>query len=253
MPAGYTTIRLDAGFVTTQANRTGEMSEIIDIRTPAGKRFDYPADRGLELFLMTHESFTTDSTGGNQETFSLSNELADSPALNGDGGADGEDTSPPSSGQADLVLYDSGTQVAPDAVRYNSHSSNPNEFDYTNPDASADTLDVYYVWEDSSQIEGRYYKANEEEHDQVFGTTGGEMHTARVYHQEDKVTFMNSFSAGPKERLKFFVNTQVDLTNWNSNTGDQAEPTSGAASFSHIRIPVTQRAAADRRSIRSRR
>lgn len=248
MPSGFSTVDLGAPFVTTQANRTDAMSEIIDIQTPAGKQFDYPATQGIEMFLMTHESFTTSATAGTATTHALSNDLVDSPRLSGSKDpATGDDTAPPGSGAADLVAYEDGSQVTPDTVHYDT-----NEVTYTNSTASS-TLDVYYVWGDSSLIEGRWYQANEESYDQVFGATGGQMHTTKTFSDEGRVTFMNSFEAGPKDRLKFLINSSVDLTNWNSNTSDQADPTSGASSFSHIRIPVTSRNAPNRASRRSRR
>lgn len=232
---GVTTITQDSPHVTAQSNTTGSMTEFLEVQTPAGKRFTYPAGHPIELFVMTHESFT--SSGTVQETFNLGNALADSPSLAGDGGSDGEDTSPPGSGQADAVVYESGSQFTPDNVRYDDHASNPNQIDVT-PSASGNTFDVYYVWKDSGLIEGRWYKANEEAYEQVFGTTPGELHTTKTFSRDEQLTFSRGFDAGPKDKVKFFINTSVDLTNWDAFDGGGPNSTT---SFSTFRIPVIPR------------
>lgn len=244
-PTGVTYITEDAAHashVTTSSNRTGELTEILEIQTPAGKEFQYPANGRLEFFVMAHEQFTTNATAGDAETFNLSHRLADSPALSGAGGENGEDTAPPAAGQADLVLFENGSRVAPDAVRYDYHGSNPNQIDYTD-DGTGNTLDAYYVFRDSGQIEARKYKTHEQEYDEVLGTTPAELHTSTTFSAEERITFNQSFTAGPKERVKFLINTSVDLTNWDAFNGNGPN---GSSTYSSWSIPVRERDAAGR-------
>ena len=241
---GYLNLQ-ESDLVTTQSNTTGEFSEIIEVETPIGRELRYDPSRPIEFFLMAHDSFTTGGAGS-QETFVLSNKLADSPLLDGESGTDGEDTSPPSNGSADLVVYSDGGQVAADAVRYDTHSSNPNEIDYTDG-GSVEELDVYYIIRDSFEIEGRVYVANEQAYDRTFTGTKG-LHVQNVRNENEQYNFYNSFRVGPKEKLRFFIKTDVDLANWNSNTDDQSAPTSGAVSFSKMRLPVTEKEVSGRKS-----
>lgn len=244
-----THVNLDSNFITTSANTTGEQSQIVEFQAPVGHEYQFDPSRPVEFFLQTHEQFTTGGAGS-QETFSLSNKVADSPLLDGDSGSDGEDTSPPASGPADVVVYSDGNETAPDAVRYDSHGSNPNQIDYTDG-GSVETLDVYYVFRDTYQIDGEYLNANEQERQPVFTGTKG-LHTANIYNKNERQTFHNSFTVGPKEKLRFYITTDVDLANWNSNTDDQSAPTTGATSHSNIRLPVTIREVRGRKA-RSRR
>lgn len=229
---GQTTITQRSNFVSASANRTGEMTEFLEIRTPAGYEFEYPADGRIEMFLYTHEQFT--AAGGAPETLSLSHKLADSPALRG-GADDGTDESPPGGGQSDVVVYVGGTRTTPAEVRYDHAGSNPNEVDVAT--SADDEVDVYYVWRDSSLVEGRWYQANEEEYEQVFGSTAGQLHTASSLNIEENETFSHTFTAGPKERVKFMVNTAVNLEHWNAfkGSGDGPNSTDSMASF---RLPV---------------
>lgn len=84
----------------------------------------------MRLMFIVVEEFTTDTTGGNAETFTLSNDIIES------------------ANTTDLVLYDEGVRVQPDSVDYGA-----NTFTYTNPDAAADSLDAFYVARDPVQIE----------------------------------------------------------------------------------------------------
>lgn len=232
-PTGVTYITENSDHVSLSSNRTGEMSEFLEIQTPAGKRFEYPGNGRIELFVQTHEQFSGD--GSDPQTLSLSNKVADSPALAGDGGSDGEDTSPPGSGQADVVVYVDGSRVTPDAVRYDSHGSNPNEVDVDTSSNNGDDVDVYYLFGDSGQIQGRWYRSHEERYNEVLGSTPGEVHTAKTFSKEERITFNQTFTAAAKERLKFLINTDVDLENWNALNNDGPNSTSAYSSFS---IPV---------------
>jgi hypothetical protein len=88
-------------------------------------------DREVDLAIPCHETKTTDGNGGDTETFSLANDLLDTPATEA------------------LVLYDDGSVVQPDSVDYANDS-----FDYTDSDTGS-TLDVYYIPRDPASVEFR--------------------------------------------------------------------------------------------------
>lgn len=84
----------------------------------------------MRLALVAGEEFTTNTTGGDAETFNLSNNIVDTPNT------------------TSLVLYDEGSRVQPDSIDYAADT-----FTYTNPDASADTLHAFYVARNPGTIE----------------------------------------------------------------------------------------------------
>jgi hypothetical protein len=83
----------------------------------------------MRLMFVEVEEFTTDGTADNTETFSLSQNLIETVNT------------------ADLVLFDDGAAVQPDAVDYANDS-----FDYTDG-ATGSTLHAYYVARDPVQVE----------------------------------------------------------------------------------------------------
>lgn len=91
---------------------------------PLALRTDAPA----RIVFVAHESFTTDGTAGNTETFNLGENLIESPNTD------------------NFVLYEGSSIVAPDAVSYSGDS-----FDYTD-DGTSNTLHAYYVPRDPVKI-----------------------------------------------------------------------------------------------------
>lgn len=212
-----TTITPDTGGVSLSANRPSDFSEIIDIQVPKNYEYVFPSDRPLELFVFAHEQFSHDGT---TTTYSLSHDLVDSPSLS---------TAPGTgSGRHDLVLYEDGTQVSPSNVDYANDT-----FEYDG--GAAATLDVYYVWDASSQINARWESTNGEEHKRRFSGTVSQFHTAKTFSRQQDATFNNRFRAKEKEHVRFFINTDVDLTNWDALDGDGPN---GSESYSWFRIPV---------------
>lgn len=86
-------------------------------------------ERGIRLVLTVHESFTTDGSGGNTETFNLSADLIETVNT------------------SDLVVFADGDRVRPDSV-----DADADSFDYTDSGTASD-LDVFYVARDPVQIE----------------------------------------------------------------------------------------------------
>jgi hypothetical protein len=109
------------------AGTAGQRTRIARYQTelPIALRQDAP----MRLVFVAREDFTTDGTTGNTETFTLSNDLIQTPNT------------------ADLVLYEAGSRVQPDAVDYDADS-----FDYTD-DGTNNTLHAYYVARDPVRVD----------------------------------------------------------------------------------------------------
>lgn len=86
----------------------------------------------FDVDLVAYESFTTNATAGDTETFNLSNNLIDAASV--------ADT---------FVLYENGTEVQPDSVDYSNDS-----FTYTD-DATGNNLHVFYTAGDQAHVEVR--------------------------------------------------------------------------------------------------
>lgn len=229
---GKETIGLEKQFVSTQSNTTGEFSEIIEVQAPAGKEFQFHENDSIQLFAYTHEQFTHGGTG--VETFNLTNDLVNSPSVTDVPTGESENAH---SGRYDIVVWDNnqGNQVGVESVDYANDS-----FDYDS-NATPD-LDVYYLWQDTSKLRAEAYVANEQSYAPVYGNSFSALHSVQLGSSNERQTFRNSFKLGPKEKLKFFVNTQVDLENWDDTSSGSGPNSSN--SFSYLRLPVTIRDAA---------
>lgn len=113
--------------LTLSAGTPGSRERIATVQ------FDRP--RGLvdgavvDLAIMAYESFTTDGSAGDAETFSLSHDFVDSGATS-----------------QSLLLYDDGSIVEPDSVDYAA-----DEFTYTDPNTNSD-LGVFYASGEQAQV-----------------------------------------------------------------------------------------------------
>jgi hypothetical protein len=88
-------------------------------------------DREFDLAVPAYESFTTNGTADDSETFNLGYNLLDTPATEA------------------LVLFDDGSRAQPDSIDYAADS-----FDYSSPNTDS-TLDVYYVPRDPASVSFR--------------------------------------------------------------------------------------------------
>lgn len=104
-----------------QSNTTGEKSVVAEFKAQRPLRLRDDPDADLRLTIPAYESFTTDGTGGNTETFSLSSDLLDSPSTES------------------FVIYEDGSRVQADSIDYAGDS-----FDYTSSGTNTE-LDVFYV------------------------------------------------------------------------------------------------------------
>jgi len=107
--------------------QSGQRSRIatFEAESPLALRRDAP----MRLMFIEVEEFTTDGTADNTETFNLSNNLIETVNT------------------TDLVLYNDGERVQPDAVDYGAES-----FDYTDAETGS-TLHAYYVCRDPVKVE----------------------------------------------------------------------------------------------------
>lgn len=110
------------------ANTTGEMSRVLRHRPNTVLGIRGGTSEPFFFALPAYESFTTDGTAGNTETFALSNSIHDTPNT------------------ASLALWENGTRVQPDAISYTGDS-----FDYTD-DGTGNTLHAYYISDDPAEV-----------------------------------------------------------------------------------------------------
>lgn len=236
MPRGkpaVSTLEIDDQEVTLSANSTGSFSEIIDIQVPHGHRYEFPATQPLELYAYTHESGSVSSNS--TDTVSLSNNLVNSPALRDIPTSNGGENS--ITGQYSLVVWDDNDNIQSevDSVDYSGNS-----FDYTNSDGSKDNLEIYYLWQDASQVEFRRYTPDLESYEIVHQKPMRAFHEASVFSGDSQITFPESFTLNEKEHLKVMVKTGVDLTRWdNFNANNAYSPNDlDTYSYSDFSFPV---------------
>lgn len=127
--AGRTSSNLPLGQFTLSKGTSGEESTVAEFK--AGRDLVLRQNRPLRLTLIAYETFTTDGSGGNQETFNLSNDIVESPNTE------------------NFYLYDetNGTEVSEDSVDYSNNS-----FKYTDSGTS-NTIAAYYVARDPGTVE----------------------------------------------------------------------------------------------------
>lgn len=111
-----------------------ERSKVAEFK--ADRPFALREDERVRLALVTHESFTTDGTGGNTETFSLSHDVVDA----------GSTAEP-------LAVFKNGTAADEDSVDFSGDT-----FDFTDS-GSSNTLDVYYTVGPGDQCQVEIEKA----------------------------------------------------------------------------------------------
>lgn len=240
VPVTY--IDIGEEIVTTSTNTTSQFSEIVDIQIPEGYKYEFPAGKGISMYVRTHETATVTTDSGT-ETVSLSNDLVNSPTVRdipGSSGSSstGDQSNTSTSGAYSLVVWDdqSDIQTGVESVNYSGDS-----FDYTTPDTTDRDLEIFYLWGDPSQLEFRTYTGTEEEFDKKAITTMRELHLADVYLRQEQVTFSESFTLREDEHLKVHVNTGVDLSNWDAQPGDGSSSTPGdfeTYGYSNFQIPV---------------
>lgn len=125
--------RLSKGDWTLSNGTASDRSLVADYK--ARRPLAVDPSRMAHLALVTHEQYTTDGTGGNTETFALSQDLVDA----------GSTAEP-------VVAFLDGSATTIDAVRYDT-----NEIDVTDPDTNS-TLDVFYAVGPGDQCKVEFVK-----------------------------------------------------------------------------------------------
>lgn len=113
---------------TNQLTTSGEESQLASFPVPTARGFLQGPQNPMKVALPAYESFTTDGTADNTETFSLSYDLIDCPNT------------------GNLVLYEGGTKVSPDSVDVAGDS-----FDFTSTGTNT-TLHVFYMVGDTANV-----------------------------------------------------------------------------------------------------
>jgi hypothetical protein len=111
---------------TNTPNTQNELEEIARYTIPRPRVLR--GDKPVRLVVPAYETFSTNGTADDTETFSLSNDIIQSDAAE------------------DLVLYDDGSRVDEDSIDYANNS-----FDYTDSGTGSD-LDVWYVCSDAARV-----------------------------------------------------------------------------------------------------
>ena len=114
---------------STSATTPSERSRLARLEAPAARALLAGPQNPFKLTLPAYESFSTDGTDGNTETFNLSNNLIDSKNTNS------------------VVAYIGGTRAGPDSVDYGADS-----IDVTDP-GSNNTVHVFYVTDAPGEVE----------------------------------------------------------------------------------------------------
>lgn len=123
-PAAHQKLRR-ADFTLTN-DTANQRTKIADFKANLPLRI---REEAMRLVFVTHESFTTDGTANNTETFSLSNNIINT------------------ANTTALALFEGSNRVQPDSVNYSGDS-----FDYTD-DGTSNTLHAYYVARNPVQVE----------------------------------------------------------------------------------------------------
>lgn len=218
---GLSTVTLDDSSVTTSENTTGEFSTIIDIEVPRGYRYEFVPGQPLQMYVPTHETFSQGASA--TDTHNLSNNIVNSPALR-----DVETSSSETEikGPRSLVVWDDegnhDFQTGVNSVDYAGNS-----FDYTDSNNAGGDLEVYYLWVDSAQVEFRHYTPSEEDYDKQLIRSMRSFHQANVHDRPGWIRFPEPFTMMEREHLKVTVKTDVDLSNWDAQSGDGSSNTPG--------------------------
>lgn len=168
----------------------------------------------FDLSITAVETFTTDGTASNTETFNLSNDIVDSEAV-----ADS------------LILYEGNSEVSADSVDYAN-----NTFDYTD-DGTANTLTAFYTSGDQARVEVEKASPNGVS-ETLFAGDVGTIH--RRDQNRDPLTF--DFNLGPLQPVApgdFTIEVYVDAPYQAAFTYDATgDSTNTPATNSLLDIPI---------------
>lgn len=172
--------------------------------------------RGEERFELTvpaYESFTTDGTAGNTETFTLSHDLIQTPNTE------------------NIVVWEGGTYVGNEAALGAVDYTN-NTFDYTD-DGTSNTLHVWYVTSNSAEFEVQKVSSNGNVNQSLYAENLRLIHRTNLSEQPEdpdvEKTPLNPAIATDME-VEVYIDAPFTFR-WTDPNGDGAEPTNLVFSF----------------------
>ncbi len=196
-----------------QATTAGERSLLA--------RFEAPAPTGIlngervDLTLPAYQSFDTDGTADNTETFGLSHDLLDSPNTQS------------------IVVWEDSTYIGSEAALDNVDYQN-NEFDYTSASTNT-TLHVYYVSGASATIEliKTTPNAGGASTQPLYNTNLSLVHATNLSEQPETLGLARSSLQGvvPTDwGVELYVDAPYQVR-FSDPDGDGTEPTNALLSF----------------------
>ncbi|WP_231184719.1 hypothetical protein [Haladaptatus sp. DYF46] len=196
-----------------QATTAGERSLLAKFEAPAATGL-VPGQR-VDLALPAYESFATDGTAGNVETFNLAHDLLDSPNTD------------------NIVVWEGSTYVggeaALDAVDYANDT-----FDYTD-DGTNNTLHVYYISGESADVElvKTTPNAGGKSTQPLYNANLALVHSTNQSEQPERLGFSRSPLQGvvPTDwAVELYVDASYQVR-FSDPDGDGTEPTNALLSF----------------------
>lgn len=203
--AGVRNTSLSPRQFETSTNSQGSMSKVATNTTDTAFAVRTGRNNPLRLAIPAYESFTTDGTAGNTETFNLTYDLIDTPNTE------------------NLVLWENGSLASPDAVDVANDS-----FDYTD-DGTGNTLHVYYIPGDAATLELRKTmpSASTSTSEKLYEVNLGLVHKANQSEQPEYLSLndaaLQRFLASDMD-LEVRINAPYQIR-WEDNDGHETEPT----------------------------
>lgn len=165
---------------STSVNTTNERSVVASLQADGPLAVMGARANPFRLAIPAYETFTTNGTAGDTETFNLSNDLVDTP-----------NTQP-------IVLWLDGSYYGePDAVDYAN-----NTFDVTDA-GTGSTVHAYYVSGDAATVTLRKRSADGDAQETIFTANTGVIHTTDQSEQPEVLRF--------NHQLERFVGTDQFL------------------------------------------
>lgn len=198
--------------IETFDNIVDEYSKIVRIRPPTqSHKIILPMGLIPDIFPDFSETFTTDASGGNKETFSLTHAIDDYKPL-------GVQTSGEGSGEVDftgdqlLVLYDASTQKLPNTIDLAA-----GEFTYEDADTGS-TLTVYYPPKIDAKIEFRKFSPNSRRYTPVYKTRMKDQLLIPRFEADprkiQRIMFGRDVEIVGEEYVDVVIQSSIDLADW---------------------------------------
>ncbi len=190
---------------STDRDRIASLNAESMLAVRGGERF--------QLALPAYEKFTTDGTGGNTETFSLSHSVMQTPNTE------------------NIVVWEGsqylGNEPVLDAVDYDA-----NTFDYTD-DGTSNTLHVYYISDAAADLEIQKVSTSGNSYQGLYDESLRLVHQTNQSEQPETPD-VNSTDLNPVVPSEFEIEVYLDAPytfRWTDADGDGTSPTNLLFSF----------------------